>query len=224
MKKNFFSILLLSLIFLPFGLIAQESPIDAIIDKYGDEDGFTTIVITSEMFSLFSTIEVDDENNDFANLVEDLSSIKIITFDNESKSKNAKLDFYQSLMKDLPAQNYTELMSVKEKDQNVKFFIRKLESGKIGEMIMVSGGDEDNTLISITGQIDLNDMSKLSHSLGIKGLENLKDVELQEDELEMHKEELKKAQAEIEQARKEIEEQKKELEKQMKELEEEKRK
>lgn len=223
MKRKILSILLIAMIIIPFGMFAQENPIDIIIKKYGDEDGFTTIIITEEMFSLFSNIETSEEGEDFNNLMKGLSSIKIITFDN-SEYKKAKLDFYKSLQEDLASEEYTELMSIKEKDQNIKFFIRKLKSGKIGEMIMVSGGEGDNTLISIQGEIDLNDMSKLSHSLGIKGLEHLKEVEMHEEEMEEHEKEMEKMQQEFEKQRKEMEKQMKEMEKQMKELEEEKRK
>ena len=223
MKRKILSILLIALIVIPFGLFAQESPIDVIIKKYGDEDGFTTVVITEEMFALFANIETDDEGEDFNNLMKGLSSIKIITFE-DSAYKKVKLNFYHSLQEDLTSEEYSELMSIKEKDQDIKFFIRKLKSGKIGEMIMVSGGEGDNTLISIQGEIDLKDMSELSHSLGIKGLEHLKEVEMHEKEMEEHEKEMEKMQQEFEKQRKEMEKQMKEMEKQMKELEEEKSK
>jgi len=223
MKKKILSILLIAIIIIPFGLIAQDSPIDIIIKKYGDEDGFTTVVITEEMFALFANIETDEESEDFNNVMKGLKSIKIITFDN-SEYEKAQLNFYMSLQEDLTSEEYTELMSIKEKDQDVKFFIRKLKSGKIGEMIMVSGGEGDNTLISIQGELDLNDMSDLSHSLGIKGLEHLKEVEMHEKEIKMHEKEMEKMQEEFEEQKKEMKKQMKEMEKQMKELEEEKRK
>jgi len=233
MKKKILSILLIALFIVPFGLIAQEaedSPVDIIIKKYGDEDGFTTVVITEEMFALFANLENKEESEDFNNLMKGLQSIKIITVDNSEHNK-AKLNFYHSLQEDLSAETYTELMSIKEKDHDIKFFIRKLKSGKIGEMIMVSGGEGDNTLISIQGEIDLNDMSDISHSLGIKGLEHLKEVEMHEKEMEVHglemekmEKEMEKMEKEMEKQRKEMEKQMKEMEKQMKELEEEKRK
>ncbi len=223
MKKKILCILLISLFIVPFGLIAQESPVDIIIKKHSDEDGFTTVVITEEMFALFANIETEDEGEDFSKMMKGLKSIKIITFDN-SEYEKAQLNFYKSLQQDLSSEEYTELMSIKEKDQDIKFYIRKLESGKIGEMIMVSGGEGDNTLISIQGEIDLNDMSDISHSLGIKGLEHLKEVEMHEKEMEMHDKEMEKMHKEFEKQQKEMEKQMKEMEKQMKELEEEKRK
>jgi len=230
MKRKIFSYLLIALFFIPLSLSAQTSPVDVIIEKYGDEDGFTTVLITEEMFALFANIETDEEGEDFNNLMKGLQSIKIITFDN-SEGKKADLNFYKSLQADLSSEEYTELMSIKEKDQDIKFFIRRLETGKIGEMIMVSGGDGDNTLISIKGDIDLNDMSDLSHSLGIKGLDHLEDMELHEQEMEKHakemeehEKEMEKMEKEFEKQQKEMEKQIKEMEKQMKELEEEKRK
>lgn len=214
---------MITLLSIPMSLFAQDPPIDLLIKKYGGEDGFTTVVISGEMFSLFSTVDSAGENADINKLMKSLSSIKIVNID-KSKYKDSKLEFYTQLMKDLPKEKYLELMTVKEKDQNVKFFIRKLETGRIGEMIMVSTGDDDNTLISISGQIDLNDMSKLSKTLGIQGLENLKELEGYDEDLAKTKRELEKTKQELEMQRIELEKQKKELERQMKELEEEKRK
>ena len=204
-------------------LFAQDPPIDLLIKKYGNEDGFTTVIISGEMFSLFSQIDKDKKNGDFNKLMESLSSIKIINID-KSKYKGAKLDFYDQIIKDLPQDKYVELMTVNEKDQNVKFLIRKLESGKIGEMIMISAGDDDNTLISISGQINLSDMSKLSKSLNIQGLENLEELEGYDEVMAKTKKELEKTKQELEMQRIELEKQRRELERQMKELEEEKRK
>ncbi len=230
MKKKLLSVIVISILIMSSGLLAQEKPFDELIKKYGDEDGITTVVITGEMFQLFSNLESDEEAEEFSKLMNSLSSIKILNLD-KTKYKDAKLDFYYKLMEDLPKDNYIELMTIKEKDQNVKFYIKKLDTGKIGEMIMISSGADDNTLISITGKIDLNDMSKLSHSLGIKGLENLKELEIHESEiektkqeLEQTKQELEKQKQEMEKQKQEMEKQRKEMEKQMQELEEEKRK
>lgn len=224
MKNKILSVLLLALLLLfSLSVFAQDSPFDELVKKYENEDGFTTVVISGEMFDLFANIDPSEENKEINNLMQSLSAIKILNFD-KSKYKAPKLDFYYKIIEDLPKDKYVELMTVKEKDQNVKFYIRKLNTGKIGEMIMISGGDDDNTMISISGQIDLHDMSKLSHSLGIKGLENLKELEDHEEAMQQAKQELEKAKQEIQQQKQELEKQRQILEEEMRKLEEEKRK
>ncbi len=69
---------------------------------------------------------------------------------------------------------YEELMSVKEGRNTTKFLIKQ-KGDIISELIMISGGPSDNTLISIRGDLDLKSLSELSKETGIdelKGLEN----------------------------------------------------
>ena len=71
---------------------------------------------------------------------------------------------------------YKELMVVKEKDQDVKFLINE-KDGKIIELLLIAGGKDENALISIQGNIDLKNISKLSKSMKIEGLEHLNDID-----------------------------------------------
>ena len=79
-------------------------------------------------------------------------------------------------MADFPEGKYEELMVVKKKGQDVKFYILK-EGKKISELLMIVGGDEDNALISIQGDIDLKTISKLSKTMNIDGMENLEEID-----------------------------------------------
>ncbi|MEZ5197060.1 MAG: DUF4252 domain-containing protein [Bacteroidales bacterium] len=51
------------------------------------------------------------------------------------------------------------------------------EGKNIKELLMVVGGQDDNALISIQGDIDLKTISKLSKSMNIDGMENLEEIE-----------------------------------------------
>jgi hypothetical protein len=62
------------------------------------------------------------------------------------------------------------MMSIKEKNKDVKMLIRE-EKGKILEFLMIGGG-ESNFVICIQGNIDLASIKKLSKSMDIEGLEN----------------------------------------------------
>jgi hypothetical protein len=79
-------------------------------------------------------------------------------------------------MRDLPLNEYQELMVIKEKGQDFKFLIRE-KDGIISELLMVAGGNSNNALISIRGNIDLNTISKLSRSMNIDGLDALQKIE-----------------------------------------------
>lgn len=166
--------LVLSMVF-PTVIFAQ-SPADELFDKYSEKDGFTSVYITQHMFGLFADVETEEDEDGFVELVKNLNCIKIVSVDEESKELNQEVNFHQEIMKDFPKDTYEELMVVKKKDQDVKFLIRK-EGKNIKELLMIVGGQEDNALISIQGDIDLKTISKLSKSMNIDGMENLEEIE-----------------------------------------------
>ncbi len=168
MKKT---VLLLSALFFSCLLVAQNTPVDQLFDKYSGKEGFTSIYITSYMFSMFSDLETDDP--EFDELVKNLKAIKILASDS---SFVGNVNFFKEIIDKLPKDQYKELMIIKEKDQDVKFLVNE-KNGKIIELLLIAGGKEDNVLISIQGNIDLKNISKLSKSLKIDGLENLEKID-----------------------------------------------
>jgi len=154
-------------------LVAQDA-IDKYFSNYADDPNFTSIVISSKMFGLFSNIEVDDpDNREVLDAMKDISGIRIITSDNE----DSKVDYKKAISQ--VGKDYELLMSVDEKDEKVRFFVRE-EGDEISELFMIVGGEGNLFLMSISGLIDLNKISKISKNMDIGGmdyLENLDDNE-----------------------------------------------
>ena len=67
---------------------------------------------------------------------------------------------------------YEELMLITEGKDEVKFLIHN-EQDKIGELVLLV----DEVMILIAGDIDLENISKLSDGMDIDGLEHLEDME-----------------------------------------------
>jgi len=168
MKK---SILLFSMILFSLFLKAQNTPVDQLFDKYSGKEGFTSVYITSYMFSMFSNLETDDP--EFDELVKNLKAIKILATDS---SYTGNVNFFKEIIDKLPKDQYKELMVIKEKDQDVKFLVNE-KNGKIIELLLIAGGKSENALISIQGNIDLKNISKLSKSMNIDGLEHLNEID-----------------------------------------------
>lgn len=152
---------------------AQVSPADKLFEKYAGKEGYTTVYISKYMFQLFANQEAKDDELD--QVFSKLNGIKILATEDPGLIKE-KVDFYQEIMKDLPVEEYKELMVIKEKDQDLKFLIRELK-GKVVELLLVSSGPDDNLLISIQGDIDLENISKLSEAFDMEGMENLEKIE-----------------------------------------------
>jgi hypothetical protein len=164
------SLLIIALILFPLSASPQENPVDKIFEKYAGRDGFTSVFISRHMFSLFSSVETRDQ--DMEDIFGKLTGIRILT-----SKKAPGVNFFAEIMKDLPAGEYQELMVIREKGQDFKFLVRENTDGQISELLMVAGGDSNNALISIRGNIDLNTIAKLSRSMKIDGLDALERIE-----------------------------------------------
>lgn len=165
------NIVLLSLI--AVSAYAQRSAVDVIFDKYAEKEGFTTVYISKHMFNLFANSESKKNKDEFSAIISGLESIKILSV--EDSLLNKQINLYKEIIKDLPVDQYEQLMVVKEKGQDIRMMIRKSKD-KILEFLMIGGG-ENNFVICITGNIDLEAIAKLSKAMNIKELENVDKLE-----------------------------------------------
>ena len=166
MKRAIVLFVLCTVTLVSFG---QSNPIDALFDKYSGEDGFTTVYISSRMFSLIAQVDLDDE--ELQETMQNLKSIRILTV--SDSLLNRKINFFKELTKDLDLSAYEELMVVKDGNKDLQFLIR--EKGKrIEELLMIGGGDEGgNILLSIKGDLDMENIANISSSIGIDELQGI---------------------------------------------------
>ena len=160
-------------IFILSGIFAQQSAADRIFDKYSGKEGYTTVYISSFMFNLLNSLEVDDpEYDEFKKATSGITSIKILTQDGgESEA------FGRELLDMLPGDEYQEMMVVKDEDEDV-LFLAKQEGNRITEfLLIVSGGDGEDALIAIQGDIDLESLSSIASGLDMPGMENLEELD-----------------------------------------------
>ena len=68
-------------------------------------------------------------------------------------------------------------MVVKEGRNEEVLFLVKEKGDIIYELLMISGSEDDFTLISFIGDIDLNVLAKLTKDLDIDGIEHFEDLE-----------------------------------------------
>jgi len=158
-------------------LQAQKDAIDDFFDKYSEREGFTTVYISSKLLSLFTP--KDAKREDGSDVLNRLESIRILSV--EDSLLNMNLNFYKELSSKLDLSPYEELMVVKEGSETTKFLIRQ-KGDRILELIVISGGPNNNTLISIKGDLDLKSISELSRNTGIEELKSLDNIEKKEPE------------------------------------------
>jgi hypothetical protein len=183
MRNLILTIAAIALVSMPFKTFAQ-SPTDNLFEKYGAKDGFTTVHVTKELFSLFAEVaeeSTDPETKELQQVINGLEYIRVLMYDSKDITEGAQGDpavlaEFKRQLNEVQLKNFTELMTVKEGGETVKFMIRK--DGKIIiELLLLINQEDEAGFISITGNIDLKSIAKLSKSMNIKGMENLQQLE-----------------------------------------------
>jgi hypothetical protein len=156
--------------------VQAQSPTDALFDKYGAKDGFTTVHVTKELFSLFAEVTQDADGEDMQELnkvVQGLDYIRILMLEDTVQSR--QLTEFRNELNGVKLKDFSELMTVNEGGESVKFMIRK--NGKnINELLLIINQPNEAGFISITGNIDLKTIAKLSKSMNIDGMQNLEKI------------------------------------------------
>ena len=147
-------------------------------DSFEDEKDVTSVVVTKNMFKLLSKIDLesdDPEAQEYMELVNNLDNIKIYTTENSEVAgrMNAAVSGYVSKTNTL-----SELMRVKDDGQNIKFYVKEGKNENfVSELLMHLNGDVDGkrttVIMSITGNIDLKKISKLTKELNVPGSDEL---------------------------------------------------
>lgn len=169
--------LILIIMIAPFIGFAQGA-----FDKYEGEKDVTSIVVTKNMFKLLAEIDLesdDPEVKEYLELVNNLDNIKIFITDNPDVAKRMAADVRKYVAS---SKNLNELMRVNDDGKNITFYSKEGKSSSVvSELLMFMVGDvkgKDGTIImSITGNIDLKQISKLTKDLNIPGSEELKKLD-----------------------------------------------
>ncbi|HLT81586.1 MAG TPA: DUF4252 domain-containing protein [Cyclobacteriaceae bacterium] len=152
---------------------AQNDAISRFFDKYAGDDSFTQVTVSSKMFSLFTDMEAETpEDKEVLEAISKLKGIRIIAKDN---ARNAR-ELYREAFALIPKSDYQELMSVRDDRKDMKFMIRE-DGDKISELLMVMGGPEEFMVLSVFGEIDLKQISRIGRKMNVSGLEKLEGMD-----------------------------------------------
>ncbi len=151
---------------------AQGDAISKFFTKYQNDESFSQVNMSSKMFSLMANLEVESpEDQEIVNMISKLKGLRILAKEEGRDSR----ELYKEALSMIPVKEFEELMTVRDKDKDMKFFIKE-SGGKISELVMVAGGNEEFMLLSLFGEIDLKQVSKISKKMNIDGLEQLENI------------------------------------------------
>ena len=150
-------------------VFSQNDAINRFFKQYENDDNFTVISISPKMFKMMSKVKWDNVSNEVKQTINQLTGFRMLT----SEKNGIKL--YNEAIQKLNLGSYDEIMSIKDKGENLRFFIKETKN-RINELVMLVGTQSEFVLMSLTGIIDLDNISKLGATINVKGMENLSSV------------------------------------------------
>jgi hypothetical protein len=125
------------------------------------------------MFAQMNSGSSKQQKKQVMDIAKKLTGLRIITKDNAANS----IKLFNEANNLLSGKNFEKLMTVRDHNEQVKFLIKQGADGKIHHLIMLIGGDKEFFAMSLTGDIDLDDISKLAGTMNIQGFNKLKDLQ-----------------------------------------------
>tara|TARA_R110000868_G_scaffold89459_2_gene248991 strand:- start:2174 stop:2761 length:588 start_codon:yes stop_codon:yes gene_type:complete len=181
--KNKVIVFVMAIMLLPLTGMAQKD----IFEKYSDDSNVTYVSIKPKMFQMIAKmgINIDDpEAKAFMDMVNSITSFKTIVTDKSEISADIS-KWVKSRSSSLE-----ELMEVRDDGTNVNFYVKEGKDSdhvkellifvngidkKMDEKIEINGKERkiETVVVSMTGDIDLNEISKLTSKMNIPGGEHL---------------------------------------------------
>ena len=181
--KNKIIVLVMAIMLLPLTGMAQKN----IFEKYNDNSDVTYVSIKPKMFQMIAKMGInveDAEAKAYMDMVKSITSFKTIVTDNKAISADIS-KWVKSRSSALE-----ELMEVKDDGTEVKFYVKEgKDADHVKELlIFVNGIDKvledkieingkerkiETVIVALTGDIDLNEISKLTDKMNIPGGKHL---------------------------------------------------
>ena len=166
--------------------------------EFEDQEGVTSIILNQKMFKMLGTMgmDVDDpEMKEYVEMVKNITGFKVFTTGDETISTDMK----STVSKYLKSSDLEELMRIKDGEQTVKFYVKEgKDENHVKELLMFVTGLKDITdgegieingkkrefetvIMTLTGDVDLRQISKIASQFDMPGGDQLKKAGKKED-------------------------------------------
>jgi len=164
-------ILMIAALLFTFGAIqAQNTAAHKLFEKYEDEKGFTSVLVSEYAFELFADV-MEGEEEAFEEAAKMITGLRIITAE-DSERGPAFLKELQNTF-NLKSTGYKPLLTVKSDGDEVLFFLRE-QNKKIKEFVLLVQEPTAPTMILIEGNdINLKKLKNLAGNMDIEVMDEL---------------------------------------------------
>ncbi|MEZ4851172.1 MAG: DUF4252 domain-containing protein [Bacteroidia bacterium] len=147
------------------GMTLGQNIIDKHFSAYKAQENFTTIHVSSKAFELSAYLEFEDASEELEEFRQFLTTVKSFDMIAGKNIDNAARK-YSSALKKVQA-THEELMYKKEENGEFTFLIDET-NGVVHELVMVGSSENDLAIFSLTGNMDLEQLSKMSKMMNSK--------------------------------------------------------
>lgn len=137
----------------------QAGSLDTYFSKYQDDETFTVVNISASMFAAISGLETDAIDPEAKAILDNITGMKILT-----KQSNGNTYFDEALQL-INSKGLEELMSIKDKGQNIRIYGKSDGSKFLKEVVMLRGDKSNFILMQVQGKLSIEQLSKLSKTL-----------------------------------------------------------
>lgn len=134
--------------------------IDEVFNKYSGQPGFTSVMITPQLFKLLAL--VDKTDTDLQMISEKMNSLRILV------SEEKVVGFTEEVRAKMDKKNYLNIMEVLDGSQKVNFFVQQ-KGDVITDFLLLAIDGKEEVLLSISGNLKLSELSKLGTSSSLGG-------------------------------------------------------
>ncbi|MEM6965528.1 MAG: DUF4252 domain-containing protein [Bacteroidota bacterium] len=164
----------ITMLLLTISVQAQNDAIARYFDKYLDDENFTVVFVSGKMFTMLSKIDIeelkDEEAQAILDVAKDIKGLRVLVTEVEPRQ------YYKEARKLINTDDgYEVLLTVRDKGDNVNFWIKETNN-VIEELFLLVGGEDEFVLVSFLGRLDLNKIAQLANTLDVEGAEHLEKI------------------------------------------------
>ncbi|HLT93594.1 MAG TPA: DUF4252 domain-containing protein [Membranihabitans sp.] len=158
MMKKFALSLIIAVVAITISL-GQAGSLDSYFSKYQEDESFTVVNISSSMFAAISGLETDAIDPEVKAILDNITGMKIL-----NKASNGDR-YFDEAMQLIKTKGLEELMSIKEKGENIRIYGKSDGSKYLKEVVMLRGDKSNFILMQVQGKLSIEQLGKLSKTL-----------------------------------------------------------
>lgn len=165
---------IITMLLLTISVQAQNDAIERYFDKYLDDENFTVVFVSGKMFDMIAKIDIDELKDEEAQVImdvaKDIKGLRVLV------TEETPREYYREARKMINTNDgYEVLLTVRDKGDNVNFWIKETNN-VIEELFLLVGGEDEFVLVSFMGKLDLNKIAQLADKIEMSGAEHLEKI------------------------------------------------